>query len=58
MFVVVVLFILCKFENDVEVAEVVIFNYFFSKMGVQIVMDVYEVVVVVFESYIICGDIY
>ncbi|KGE88897.1 MAG: GldM family protein [Phaeodactylibacter xiamenensis] len=53
-----VLPILRKFENDAEVAEAAILNYFLSKMGAQIVMDAYEAVVAAPESYIIRGDTY
>lgn len=53
-----VLPILRKFENDAEVAEAAILNYFLSKMGAQIVMDAYEAVVAAPKSYIIQGDTY
>ena len=51
-----VLPIIRKFENDVEVAEAAILNYFLSKMNAKVVMDAYEPVIAAEKSYIIKGE--
>ncbi len=51
-----VLPILRKFENDVEVAESAILNYFLSQMGTSLVLDAYVPVIAAEKSYIISGE--
>lgn len=51
-----VLPILRKFENDVEVAEGAILNYFLSQTGGDIVLDAYEPVIAAEQSYVIRGE--
>ena len=51
-----VLPILRKFENDVEVAESAILNYFLSQMGTSLVLDAYVPVIASEKNYVISGE--
>lgn len=51
-----VLPILRKFENDIEVSEGAVLNYFLSQTGGEIVLDAYEPVISAEQSYVIRGE--